>query len=150
MEHRACHLDTTYAISGQGSSSQETSHCRLGVFGQHMLRNWFTPKRNSVWPKAKVNSSLSNLALVPDQQSTLEFGICLDQWTQERSQAAQPFNTFKRQLISSISAQRQSQVVLMANADNLAGHRHQIQDAMADAAQGAFRPINFCPFREVS
>ena len=106
MEHRACHLDTLYAILGQGSSSQETSHCHLGVCGQHMLRDWFMPKRNSVWPEAKVNSSLSNLALVPDQQSTLDSGIRLDQWTLERSQAAQPFNAFKRQLISSISSQR--------------------------------------------
>ena len=113
MECRACHLDTLYAISGQGSSSQETSHRCLGVCGQCMLRDWFMPKRNSVWPEVKVNSSLSNLVLVPDQQSTLDSGICLDQWTLKRSQVAQPFNAFKRQLISSISAQRQSQVVLI-------------------------------------
>ena len=55
MECRACHLDTSNAISGQGSSSQETSHHWLGVCGQRMLRDWFTPKRNSVWPEAKVN-----------------------------------------------------------------------------------------------
>ena len=66
MEHRACHLDTANAISGQGSNSQDTSHRRLGVCGQRMLRDWFTPKRNSVWPLAKVNSCLSNLVLFPD------------------------------------------------------------------------------------
>ena len=103
MEHRACHLDTESSISGQGFSSQDTG---LGVCGQRMLRDWFTPKRNSVWPEAKVNSSLSNLVLVLDQQSTLDSGIHLDQWTLERSQAAQPFNAFKRELISSISSQR--------------------------------------------
>ena len=59
MEQRVCHLDIANAISGQGSSSQDTSHWCLGVCGQHMLRDWFTPKRNSVWPLAKVNSSLS-------------------------------------------------------------------------------------------
>ncbi len=106
-----------------------------------MLRDWFTPKRNSVWPEAKVNSSLSNLTLVPDQQSTLDSGIHLDQLTLERSQAAQPFNAFKRQLISSISSQRPSSVILMANVDYLAGHRPQIVDAMTDATPGAFHPI---------
>merc|ERR1712163_1463 len=104
----------------------------------HMHRDWFTPKRNTVWPEAKVNSSLSKLTLVLDQQSILDSGIRLDQWTLERSQAAQPFNAFKRQLISSIRAQRQSQVVLIANMDNLATHRHNIQDTMADAARGVF------------
>ena len=29
----------------------------------------------------------------------------------------------------------------MANVDYLAGHRHQIEDAMADAAPGAFHPV---------
>ena len=96
-----------------------------------MLRDWFTPRRNTVWPEAKVNASLGKLALVSDQQSILNSGIRLDQWTLERSQAAQPFNAFKRQLISSISAQRQSQVVLIANADYLVGHRHQTQDSTA-------------------
>ena len=71
-----------------------------------MLRDWFMPKRNSVWPEAKVNSSLSNLALVLDQQLTLDSGIHLDQWTMERSQAAQPCSALKRELISSISSQR--------------------------------------------
>ena len=107
MEQRACHLDTSNVIAGQGSNSQETSHRCLGVFGQRMLRDWFKPKRNSVWPEAKVNSSLSNLALVSDQQLILDSGIRLDQWTLERSQAAQLFNAFKRQLISSISVQGQ-------------------------------------------
>ena len=108
-----------------------------------MLRDWFTPRRNRVWPEAKINSSLRNLALVGDQQSILDSGIGLDQWTLERSQAAQPFNIFKKQLISSIRAQMKSQIVMIVNLDNLVGHRHQIQDAMADAAKGAF-----CPIRE--
>ena len=44
MERRVCHLDTSNAIAGQGPNSQETSHCHLGVCGQHELRDWFTPK----------------------------------------------------------------------------------------------------------
>ena len=59
------------------------------------------------------------------------------------SPAAQPFNDFKRQLISSISTQRQSQVILMTNADRMAQHCHNINNAMADATQEAF-----CPVRE--
>ena len=81
-----------------------------------MLRDWFQLKRNSVWPEAKVNACLRNLSLVSEKQSALDSRICLDQLTQERSQASQPFNAFKQQLISSISSQRQSSIVLMANA----------------------------------
>ena len=90
MERRACHLDTSNAIAGQGSNSQETNR-HLGVCGQHMLRDWFTPRRNTVWPETKVNSSLGKLALVLDQQSILDCGIRLDQWTLEKWQAAEPF-----------------------------------------------------------
>ena len=43
--------------------------------------------------------------------------------------------------MSSISSQRQSLVILMANMDYLAGHCHQIEDVMADSAPGAFHPI---------
>ena len=83
-------------------------------------------------PEAKLNSCLGKLALVLDQQSILDSGIRPDQWTLERSQAAQPFNAFKWQLISSISAQRQSQLVLMANTDKLAPHCHNINNSIAE------------------
>ena len=100
MERRTCHMNTSNTTAGQGSNFQETSHCHLMVCGQRILRDWFTPRRNTVWPEAKVNSSLGKLASVSDQQSILDSGIRLDQWTLERSQAAQPFNAFKRQLIN--------------------------------------------------
>ena len=61
----------------------------------------------------------------------------------ERSQAVQPFNAFKRKLISHISAHRQSQLIFMTNTDRMAQHRHNINNAMADATQEAF-----CPVRE--
>ena len=92
-------------------------------------------------PEAKLNMCLGKRALVSDQQSALDSGIHPDQWTLGRSQADQPFNAFKRQLIASISAQRQSQVVLMANADRMASHRHNVNNAMANTAQGAFHPV---------
>ena len=81
MERTACLLDTSNAIAGQGPNTQDTSHRRLGVCGQRMLRDWFAPRRNTVWPEAKVNASLGKLALLSDQQSILDYGICLDQWT---------------------------------------------------------------------
>ena len=68
-----------------------------------MLKDWFTLGRFKVWPEAKLNASLDKLALVSDQQSILDSGIRLDQWTLDMSKAAQPFNAFKRQLISSIT-----------------------------------------------
>ena len=68
MERTACHLDTSNTIAGQGPNTQETSHHCLGVCGQRMLRDWFMPRTNTVWPEAKVNASLGKLALVSDQQ----------------------------------------------------------------------------------
>ena len=49
-----------------------------------------------MWPEAKVIACLHNFVLVPEQQSALDSGIRLDQWTLERSQAAQPFNALKQ------------------------------------------------------
>ena len=108
MERTACRLDTSNAIVGQDSNTLEAGHRRLGICGQHMLAKWYTPRRSSVLPEAKLNTCLGKLALVLDQQSILDSGIRPDQWTMERSQAAQPFNAFKRKLISHISAHRQS------------------------------------------
>ena len=137
----ACNLYTSNAIVGQGPNTQVAGHRRLGICRQRMLANWYTPRRSSVLPEAKLNMCLGKLALVSDQQLILDSGISPDQWTLGRSQADQPFNAFKRQLIASISAQRQSQVVLMANADRMASHRHNVNNAMAKAAQGAFHPV---------
>ena len=141
MERMACHLDTSNTIAGQDSNTQEAGHRHLGICGQRMLADWYTPRRSSVLPEAKLNMCLGKLALVSDQQSALDSGIRPDQWTLGRSQADQPFRAFKRQLIASISAQRQSQVVLMANADRLASHHNNVNNAMADAAHRAFHPI---------
>ena len=86
--------------------TQETSHHSLGICGKRMLADWYMPRKHMCLSEAKLKFSLSKNALVPDQQSILDSGIHPDQWTMDRSQAAQPFNAFKRQLISSISAQR--------------------------------------------
>ena len=79
--------------------------------------------------------------LVPEQQLAVDSGIRLDQWALGRTQSQQPFNNLKWRLISSISLSRQASTVLMANADYLAGHHHQIEKAMADTAPLAFLPV---------
>ena len=84
---------------------------------------------------------MHNLALVPEQQSTVHSGIRLDQWALGRTQSAQPFKDLKRRLIRSIRLSRQASTVLMANTDYLAGHRHQIEQATADATPQAFLPV---------
>ena len=81
---------------------------------------------------------MHNLVLVPEQQSTVHSGIRLDQWALGRTQSAQPFKDLKRRLIRSIRLSRQASTVLMANTDYLAGQRHQIEQATADAISQAF------------
>ena len=134
MEHRASHQDTYDAITGHSSKPQEVSNHCLGLVRERMLRDWSQPERNTVWVESKVNAKLHNLALVPEQQSAVDSGIHLNQWALGRTQPSQPFNDLKRRLISSISSSRQASTVLMANTDYLAGHHHQIEKAMADAA----------------
>ena len=71
----------------------------------------------------------------------MDSGIYLDQWALGRTPSSQLFNDLKRQLISSISLSRQASPVLMAYADYLAAHHHQIEQATADAAPQAFLPV---------
>ena len=66
MERTACHLDTSNTIAGQGPDTEETSYRCLGVCGQRMLRDWFMPRRNTVWPEANINTTLGKLELVSD------------------------------------------------------------------------------------
>ena len=92
MERRASHQDTLDAILGHSSIPQEASHRHLGIVRECMLRDWFQSQRNTVWMEALVNSKLEGLTLVPEQQSTVDSGICLDRWALGRTQAQQPFN----------------------------------------------------------
>ena len=141
MECRASHQNTSDAMTGHSSKPQEVSNRRLGLVGERMLWDWFQSERNTVWEEAKVNAELHNLALVLEQQSAVDSGICLDQWALGRTQSAQPFNDLKQQLISSISLSRQASTILMANTDYLAGHCHQIKQATTDATPKAFLPV---------
>ena len=95
MERRASHQDTSDTITGHSSKPQEVSNRHLGLFGERMLWDWFQPEMNTVWAEAKVNAKLHNLALVLEQQSAVDSGICLDQWALGRTQSAQLFNDLK-------------------------------------------------------
>ena len=66
MERTACHLDTSNTVAGQGPNAQETGHCHLGICGQCMLSDWYTPRRSTGLSEAKLNSCLGKLALVLD------------------------------------------------------------------------------------
>ena len=61
----------------------------------------------------------------------------LDQFHLGKDQASQPYNDMLRRLITSIVAQRQVSVLLLANADQMAGHRFDIDRLMSDAHKGA-------------
>ena len=79
MQHRASHLDTLDCISGHCSRPQEVSNHRLGLVGERTLCDWYQPERNSVWAEQKVFDKLINLKLAPEQQSSVDSGIHIDQ-----------------------------------------------------------------------
>ena len=97
--------------------------------------------RGSVWPKERVFDRLRGLTLAPEQQSSVDIGICFDQWALGRSQLQQPFNDLRRRLIYSLNANHQASTILMANPDFMVDHHLDIDLATATAAQGAFLPV---------
>ena len=68
----------------------------------------------------------------------MDSGIRFDQWALGRSMSQQPFNDVRRQLIYSLNASRQASTILIANGDQVADHHHEIDQALANAAQRAF------------
>ena len=84
-ESRASHQDTLNFISGHNSRPQEVNSHRLGLVGERMLRDWYQPERGSVWVEQKVFKKLDHLKLAPEQQSSVDSGIRIDQWTLGRS-----------------------------------------------------------------
>ena len=122
MRERSTLLDTLDAISCFSSNSQEDKR-RLGVVGECMLQSWFQPERGSVWPEHKVFEKIENLTLVPEQQSSVDSGVQVDQWAQSNSRSQQPFNAMCKRLIYSINANRQAATIFMANGDFIADHR---------------------------
>ena len=71
----------------------------------------------------------------------MDSGIRFYQWALGRSQSQQPFNDLHRQLIYSLNESHRASTILMANADYMVDHHHKLDQALANAAQGAFLPI---------
>ena len=103
-QHRASHQATLDCISGHGSKPQKVSRHHLGFVGERMLHDWYQPEQNTVWAEYKVFAKLINLKLAPEQQSSVDSGICIDQWALGKSQSQQPFNDWQRILIYSLNA----------------------------------------------
>ena len=57
-----------------------------------MLRDWYHPEHNTVWMESKVFGKLNGLKLTPEQQSSVDSSIRMDQWALGKSQASQLFN----------------------------------------------------------
>ena len=85
MKQRVSLLDTSDAISGPSSSTQEVSNRHLGVVGEHMLCDWYQPEKNTVWAEPKVFKKLSDLKLALEQQSSVDIGIRANQWALGKS-----------------------------------------------------------------
>ena len=141
VKERANLLDTSDAISGRSSKSQEVSNRRLGFVGERMLCDWYQPVWGSVWPEHRVFDRLKGLTLAPEQQSSVDSGVHVNQWALTKSQSQQPFNVMCKRLIYSINANNKASTILMANADFMVDHRPEIDQATTTAAQGAFLPI---------
>ena len=92
MRGRSTLLATSDAISSHSSNPQEVSNHCLGIVGERMLRSWYQQVRGSVWSEHKVFERLKNLLLVPEQQSSMDSGVPVDQWAQSNSRSKQPFN----------------------------------------------------------
>ena len=71
-----------------------------------MLQDLYQPECNTVWTESKVFGKLFNLKIIPEQQSSVESSIWIDQQALGKSQAWQLFKDLQRQLIFSINVQR--------------------------------------------
>merc|ERR1712082_37281 len=65
-----------------------------------MLQSWYQPVLSSVWSEHKVFERLRNLLLVPEQQSSVDSGVRVDQWALSNSRSQQPFNAMCKRLIT--------------------------------------------------
>ena len=77
--HMASHQTTLDCISGHGSKPQGVSKCKVGYVGERMLWDWYQPECNTVWTKSKVFSKLNSLKLTPEQQSSVDSSIWMNQ-----------------------------------------------------------------------
>ena len=73
-----------------------------------MLHDWYQLDCGSARAEQKVFNKLNNLKLAPEQQSSVDSSIRLDQWALGRSQSQQPFIELSRRLICSLNASCQA------------------------------------------
>ena len=80
------------------------------------------------------------LKLTPEQQSSEDRGIRMDQWTLGKTQPSQPFNDLLRCLITSISTQRQANAILQTLVDCMVDHKLNLCHVLATNHKPAFMP----------
>ena len=139
LKKESSFLEIVEAITCHCSNSQASNH-RLGVVREHMLRSWYQPVRGSVWSEHKVFERLRNLSLVPEQQSSVDSGVRVDQWAISNTRSQQPFNAMCKRLIYLINANHQASTILMANGDFITDHRVEIKDALPMQLKEPFSP----------
>ena len=106
-----------------------------------MLLDWYQPEHGSVWPEQKVFHRLRGLTLAPEQQSSVDSGVRVNQWALTKSQLQQPCYPMCKRLIYLINANRQASTILMANRDFIADRPLEIDQATTTAPQEAFFPV---------
>ena len=85
MECRASHQNTSDTITGHSSKPLEVSNRLLGFVRERILHDWYQPEHGSVWAEQKVFDKINNLKLAPEQQSSVDSGIRIDQWVLGKS-----------------------------------------------------------------
>ena len=99
----ASYQTTLDCISSHGSKPKGVSKRKLAYVGECMLWDWYQPECNTVLTEYKVFGKLFNLKLTPEQQSSVDSSIWMDQWALGKSQVSQLFKNLQKQLISSIN-----------------------------------------------
>ena len=107
------------------------------------LRGWFLPEAGSIWTEGEVLRKLGKLALVPAQQALVDNGLREDQWHLPKDQASQPLNEMIKRLRRSMSAQRQSSVLLLTILDQVQRQTFNVKEVLRGAHPGAVKAPGF-------
>ena len=84
-ENNASNRKTLDYLSGHGSRPRNVSKYKLKLLGESLLQGRFQPEQNTVWSEQKLLCKLKGLKLTPEQQSLVDSGIQMDQWTLDKS-----------------------------------------------------------------
>ena len=80
-QHKASFQISLDSFSGCGSNPSLRKGKELGYVRERILRKWYQPGRNTVQSEQVTFKKLTKLHLVPKQQSTLDSGVRLDQFS---------------------------------------------------------------------